>query len=509
MPNAHTIWKQVLEVETTDPTAKVGFEREVELWYKETLLPKMGDLFDRCAGPNTLLRTEKMEIMVTLPLTNNWKEHLCESVLRELNQNLEALAPVQVSTPDGMDNAFGVNHPVVADPRTPPAIAYWQERMQPVQKKPVLSADAGAVFLHFLETGTLPWFGKQWSNADLVKQMVKTQEEKPLLHSSFIKQLMVILGANPMALTRCISQFGETLLKELFHNTEAYKGLAPWRFILVSAMSKEELFWKIFIQWAGQEGALATPLSYLLKNVPAAYIEKWWAEDASTQQQAKVWKALDLGPLSRKNNSDVLEAIQQMTGQPTPAPKTSQAPKTPQSHSLVAEIQEEGVYVDNAGMVILHPFLNPLFSALQYWDGKRFASDVLHQRAVLLSQYLLQPGDAFPEHQLLLNKVLCGYDLETTLPAELHCTDEEQLQTEALLEAVLKYWKLNGNQVCTTIDNLRISFLQRPGKLIRKSSEWLLIVEKKGYDIVLKGLPWSIGMIKHPWMSELLKVEWV
>jgi hypothetical protein len=501
MPNTHTIWKQVLEVETSDPTAKVGFEREVELWYKETLLPRMGELFDRCAGPNTLLRTEKMEIMVTLPLTKNWKENLCESVLRELNQNLQSLAPLHVSTPDGTENAFGINHPVLVDPRTPPAIAYWQERMQPLQKKPVLSADASAVFLQFLQTGTLPWFGKQWSNADLVKQIIRAYQEAPGLHASFIKQLMELLGTNPMALLRCLHQFGETLLKALFGETIAYKGLAPWRFILVSASSTQEMFWRAVLQ---QIDPLSIPLTYLLKSLPAGYIERWWTEDASAQQQGKLWKALDLGPPAQKNMTEVLEAIQRLPAQKAQASKPLQKPR-----SVTEEIQDEGVYVDNAGMVILHPFLNPLFSALNYWDGKKFISDSLHQRAVLLSQYLLQPGDEFPEHQLLLNKVLCGYDLETTLPSALLCTEDEQFQTAELLEAVLKYWKLNGNQVCTTVDNLQVSFLQRPGKLIRKQSEWLLIVEKRGYDIVLKGLPWSIGMIKHPWMSDMLKVEWV
>jgi hypothetical protein len=119
------------------------------------------------------------------------------------------------------------------------------------------------------------------------------------------------------------------------------------------------------------------------------------------------------------------------------------------------------------------------------------------------------PGEEFPEHQLLLNKVLCGYEPEETLPAELICTGQEIAETNELLEAVIGHWKMNGRVVITTVENLRASFLQRTGKLSRKSSgDWLMQVEGKGYDIVLKSLPWGIGLIRHPWMPDMLRVEW-
>jgi hypothetical protein len=253
MLNKHTIWKQVLEVETSDPTAKVGFEREIERWYKDNLLPELEALFDRSAGPNTLLRTEKIEILVTLPLTHNWKEKLCDNVITEVNRHLQNIAPLQLSTPDGMENAFGINHPVLVDSRTPPAIAYWQERLQSEKKGPVLPSDASSVFLHFLETGTLPWFGKQWSNTDLAIQV----QEQAARNPGFIQKLRSLLSVQPKALMRCLHQFGEGLLKELFGQTEAYKKMAAWKFILVSAgAQREELFWK----WYLQEGKSDKPV---------------------------------------------------------------------------------------------------------------------------------------------------------------------------------------------------------------------------------------------------------
>jgi hypothetical protein len=50
--------------------------------------------------------------------------------------------------------------------------------------------------------------------------------------------------------------------------------------------------------------------------------------------------------------------------------------------------------------------------------------------------------------------------------------------------------------------------LQRAGKLSRVDDGWLLQIEQKGVDVLLSYLPWGIGLIKLPWMTELLYVEW-
>ena len=35
-----------------------------------------------------------------------------------------------------------------------------------------------------------------------------------------------------------------------------------------------------------------------------------------------------------------------------------------------------------------------------------------------------------------------------------------------------------------------------------------LYVERKGVDVLLESLPWTISIIKLPWMQDSLQVEW-
>ena len=53
------------------------------------------------------------------------------------------------------------------------------------------------------------------------------------------------------------------------------------------------------------------------------------------------------------------------------------------------------------------------------------------------------------------------------------------------------------------------TFLQREGKIIRVDDGWQVIVERKTLDVLLKRLPYSIGMIRQPWMRTTIWVEWV
>ena len=79
-------------------------------------------------------------------------------------------------------------------------------------------------------------------------------------------------------------------------------------------------------------------------------------------------------------------------------------------------------------------------------------------------------------------------------------------EAAAMLEAVIRHWEVLKN---TSIDGLRSAFLNRPGKVTpREDGGWLLQVEASGVDILLDQLPWTVSMIKLPWMNTMMWVEW-
>jgi len=137
-------------------------------------------------------------------------------------------------------------------------------------------------------------------------------------------------------------------------------------------------------------------------------------------------------------------------------------------------------------------------------DGFKTEEDAV--RAVLLLQYIASGVASAPEHELLLNKILCGVKISTPVPLEINLTDKEIETTEMMLNGVLQNWeKLKSS----SIEALQEGFLIRDGYLLEKENTWDLKVEKKTLDILMENLPWSFGIINLPWMEKRLNVEWL
>jgi Contractile injection system tape measure protein len=183
--------------------------------------------------------------------------------------------------------------------------------------------------------------------------------------------------------------------------------------------------------------------------------------------------------------------------------KANKQAKTTESTVTDTDEWYEGIFIDCAGLVLLHPFLPQFFNALGI-----ATEDTLLQpdRAVCLLHYLATGQTIAPEYELILAKVLCNIPLETPVESDVLLTTNEQEEAIAVLEAVVDHWAALGN---TSADGLRGTFLVRSGKIsLRADGDWLLQVETKSFDILLEQLPWGIGMIKLPWMERMLWVEW-
>jgi hypothetical protein len=172
---------------------------------------------------------------------------------------------------------------------------------------------------------------------------------------------------------------------------------------------------------------------------------------------------------------------------------------------VTTPLQEgEAVYLQGAGAVILHPFLEELFRSRALWQGRAFRDAAAQYRAVYLLSYLTFGSDAVPEYDLLLPKLLCGLPWQEPLPPG-QLTAEERAACEELLRAVLSYWSvLKSNSPAW----MREQFFLRQGKLERVDANWRLTVEHRLQDVLLTRLPWGVGLIRLPWMQGLLYVRW-
>lgn len=169
-----------------------------------------------------------------------------------------------------------------------------------------------------------------------------------------------------------------------------------------------------------------------------------------------------------------------------------------------------GLALRSAGLVLLHPFLLRLFSALGWVDAahppsQAFPAASLGPAAALLNWLATGRDEAF-ECELGTAKLLLGLHPDDALPVGSGLLGEKELaEGEALLTAVLAHWPALGK---TSIDGFRVSFLQRGGLLYPAADGWLLRPQAESYDILLDRLPWGLAVIRLPWMRSLLHTEW-
>lgn len=228
---------------------------------------------------------------------------------------------------------------------------------------------------------------------------------------------------------------------------------------------------------------------------------------------AVAWRSV---PVDTPGRADLLYAIEATEGidlaaGPVPAPTAAithtttpgttaaedTAPGTTSSGRPAADNHQDGEYVVNAGVVLLHPFLPRFFETLGVADGDRLLQP---DRALCLLHHLATGETSAPEYDLSMAKVLCEVPREEPVTV-LELGAHDLAEADVLLRAAIGHWDvLRG----TGPDGLRGTFLTRAGNL----HDRLLRIETQSFDILLDQLPWGLSMIQLPWMSRLLLVEW-
>ena len=79
---------------------------------------------------------------------------------------------------------------------------------------------------------------------------------------------------------------------------------------------------------------------------------------------------------------------------------------------------DDTIYIANAGMVLLWPYLQRFFENRELVRNGSFISRQAREKAILLLQHLTDPEVRITENQLPLNKILCGMDLHDVVPTK-------------------------------------------------------------------------------------------
>ena len=355
-------------------------------------------------------------------------------------------------------------------------------------------------FLYFLTTGTLPWSFRLPAGKSLEQVMLSCWQEasKPgvSLPSTFdeVRRLLDSPTVRERLIRQCSSVFLETLLSRISPEAAAIIAgvleiLRDSEMSLAGLKDFERRLWERVLSNIAA-GRVSSPSSLVG--------EAWRSLLVTEAQQAGLGRVLEHhwpGATNKAQTSGMTDT------HPTPS-RLPASQHTPIDRGEHPEARE-GIYLDSAGLVLLHPFLPRLFSLLGFVVDDRL---IRPERALCLLHYVATGQTVAPEYALVLPKILCHVPLDWPVESDVELTTAEQEEAVALLESVIRHWEALRN---TSPDGLRGTFLVRAGKVsLRDDGDWVLQVEANTADILLDQLPWGISMIKLPWMRTMLWVEW-
>ena len=410
-------------------------------------------------------------------------------------------------------------------PGTATAKALQQPTPFKDQQPQQATSSTSDAFFYFLQKGYWPWNFQQHEEKELTAYAARQLESAhffPDLLRSFtrdgahiIKRLLYFVAANPALV--------KTLVAALKKFHPGFKLVAPsmpagWE----KKAFKEDHFYFLF-------------LSQLLVSptlIDAESIFKLAKEQANifyASPPANIKTFLNAGKTNSPN--DTIESlknffllIEEAAVKKQPAESTQPAQAINEQESNEATIHAAAIneaaqynepYVEagiekiailNAGLVLFYPFLPAVFYDLGWTGGdKKFKDGNTQRKAVLFLQYLVNEKSRQPEHQLVLNKILCGWPVHLPLPAQANFSAKEKEAATDLIESLKEYWPVMKT---TSNRGLVDSFVSRPGLVQRAEKGFILQVERKSIDILLDSLPLNPDMIKLPWNEQIIYTEW-
>ena len=348
--------------------------------------------------------------------------------------------------------------------------------------------------LFYLEFGRYPWWCKNIDKKTVSGALSLFNEEE---NKQFLIQLLQLIQTFPAVsaeqlIDRFIDGFNQIELKKYIFFFADLK--MQNRSIVDAMLVKQEQIQSLFN--ISEKSFFKRLLRFsLFANHRADFLGEFLTDIQSSKNlTTSMFVHRMLGP---DFPTDLLTSTKQVNGNSL---KTS---TTKINHK---DQHDNCIYVQNAGLILLHPFLTAYFFELGLLDDKsQFSSTKKQQRAAILLNYLQSGSIGYQEWEMSLNKILVGLGISDFVPIGIKLTKKEKVASKNLLATVVTYWTALKS---SNPEALQQNFFMREGKISKKNENWLVQIERTGVDILLDKLPWSIGTIKLPWLSQLIHVEW-
>jgi hypothetical protein len=170
----------------------------------------------------------------------------------------------------------------------------------------------------------------------------------------------------------------------------------------------------------------------------------------------------------------------------------------------ILEADISGLYVENAGIMLIHPFLKSLFVNCKLLDKDNTINDP--EVATHLLHYVATGKEQDYENAMTFEKFLCNIPIDEPIERNIVLSEEMKKEASEMLQAVLDNWDIMKKSSAELLQN---EFLQRPGKLSVIGDESpTIIIERKTQDVLLDKLSWNLSIIKLAWKKRIIYVNW-
>jgi hypothetical protein len=527
---SHIIQKQTFELSASGAGINLNWEQRASDCVRNILNPCIEECFNEASAAGHHLIIDKLDLDLGSFTNAEFEKKVAQKLREVLSTHLHSCI-TSSETNNTTGNAQQSDNDETAYTN---ADSYTTEKKNEI--KFVSNSKAFQLALaHFLAEGRFPWWYSIESNSILVDEIFETGWMESMTESDK-DALKNILQSSEQARIRLANHFTAEWIAEFLRyiGLRGNDGLFQWQLIARLAITwpalKSLLHQHFWLQWimavmqekdftdiksiiersAGGNGSLIVQLAKSLQNIckeesssnhfPSAYInyvEQEVEKMLSTKYDAQIVSNEKTASHSLHKIDADKQTIEQLLNELSSDNKKKKAKR---------KDDEEGLIIAAAGMVILHPFLEELFSSNGLLNKNTWTSDAAWCRAVRYLAYLSYGNENAAEYDLVFHKTLVGMDVETALPADLPLTDAETASCNELLQAVISHWKALRN---TSPDGLREGFLQREGKLSQADKGLVVHVAQKPQDILLAHLPWGCGMIKLPWLENIIHVTWI
>lgn len=514
--NNHIINKQTLKIQVGDMAAATTVNNNLQQWLQAEIPRLLDDILNNYAGDETVY-IERLELSLDFKNINDFNSRF----INEFKQQLQKQLPKKNS----------------------PLISHTPSTVFPVQKANATKS-SWETLLFYLQNGLFPWWYNKENHTLLLQDVFEQWENTSLQKTDWAKRVKQLLQ-QPLHFQRFIELIPQNHLKKfskIFGEENAAQLISLVNKLLTNSVVKN-VYWGyscvLYPIWAAR--AKNQPLT--LDTITAAM--SYWLQQ--TQQHHPIvlqnaYTFLQQEAISFTNGEltgtppsivqttvySLLRTITEQqsvndsgrhddskevnTSKKATPPKKSTL-KTPSAKGATVSPTKkpdnktftEGIRVQDAGLVLIWPYLSTLFDKMGYLTEGTFTDMATQHKAVLLLHYLVYKQLPEDESPLVLAKILCGMHPAETVSVKTEIGEEWDEIRTGLWDAVKANWDKLRN---TSIEGLIQSFVMREGILKSAPSAWHLNVERKTIDVLMSSLPWPISVIKLKWSKELLTVAW-